>query len=108
MKQISYEVLETFYQGEIPGYIKSAGKTYITIQISDWSGSQALKITLADVIEYYATQERNIVSGIRTLAGHSGDWRPIDHLAAEALEWFKYINRPMLEREGRKHGMTLK
>lgn len=99
--------LEDFYNGDIPDYVKDAGKTYITIRISDWDGSRALKISLNDVVTYYATQARNIWSGMRTLAGHSGDWRPIDALASEALEWFKCINRPGLAREGKKRGMTL-
>jgi len=107
VKENTNEALETFYDYEVPAYVRSAGKTYITIRISDWDGTRTLKITLKDVIAYYATQARNIWSGIRTLAGHSGDWRPIDYLAHEALEWFQYINRPKLEREGEKRGMTL-
>ena len=107
MKETIYEALEAFYDYEVPAYVRSAGKTYITLRISDWDGARTLKITLKDVIAYYATQAGNIWSGIRTLAGHSGDWRPIDNLAHEALEWFKYINRPTLEREGEKRGMTL-
>ena len=99
--------LEDFYNGEIPGYVKGAGKTYITIQISDWEGSRALKIRLKDVLVYYATQARNIWSGIRTLAGYSSDWRPVDALAKEALEWFKYMNKSTLSREAEKYGMTL-
>ena len=96
------------YKVQIPEYVTNAGKTYITIRVSDWEGARSLKITIADVIAYYATEARNIFSGIRTLAGHSGDWRPIDHLAEEALEWFKYINRSELAHEGEKRGMTLR
>ncbi len=101
--------LAQFYNSEIPEYVTNAGKTFLTIRVSDWDdGSHPLKITITDVIEYYATDARNIVSGIRTIAGHSGDWRPIDHLAKEALEWFKYVNRSELAREGEKRGMTLR
>jgi hypothetical protein len=107
VKEKTYEALETFYDYEVPAYVRSAGKTYITIRISDWDGTRTLKITLNDVIAYYATEARNIWSGIRTLAGHRGDWRPIDEIAHEALEWFQYINRPVLEREDEKRGMTL-
>lgn len=103
-----FKALAQFYNGDIPAYVKHAGKTSLTIQVSDWEGSRPLKITIADVIAYYATEARNIFSGIRTLVGHSGDWRPIDHLAEEALEWFKYINRSELAREGEKRGMTLR
>jgi len=99
--------LEAFYNYEVPGYVKSAGKTYITISVSDWEGTRILKITIEDVIEYYVTDARNIYSGTRTLAGHSGDWRHIDNLAKEALEWFKYANRTQLARAGEKRGMTL-
>ncbi len=100
--------LEQFYHGDIPGYIKDAGETYITVQISDWDDSRVLKITLSNVIDYYATDARNILSGIRTIAGYSGDWKPIDQLAQAALEWFKYVNRLVLAREGERRGMTLR
>jgi len=99
--------LTNFYYDQVPNYVRSAGKTYITIQVSDWEGARTLKITLKDVIKYYATDARNIYSGIRTLAGYSGDWRHIDNLAKEALGWFKYVNRADLVREGKKRGMTL-
>jgi hypothetical protein len=101
-------VLEQFYHGDVPAYITDAGKTFLTIRVSDWDGTRTLKITITDVIEYYATDARNILSGIRTLAGHSGDWRPIDALAKEALAWFKYVNRTRLAREGEKRGMLLR
>jgi len=107
MKVQIQEPLDEFYRYDIPGYVRSAGKTYITIRVSDWEGSSTLKITIGDVIEYYATQARNIYSGMRTLAGYSGDWRQIDYLAKEALEWFKHVNRTHLAREGEKRGMTL-
>ena len=107
MQENVHRALGIFYNGEVPTYVKGAGKTYITIRVSAWDGTRTLKITLKDVINYYATQARNIVSGIRTLAGYSGDWRPIDNLAQEALQWFKYINRPTLARESEKRGMTL-
>jgi hypothetical protein len=107
VKEKIYEALETFYDYEVPAYVRSAGKTFITFRVSDWEGARTLKITLKDVIAYYATQAGNIWSGIRTLADHSDDWRPIDHLASEALEWFQYINHSVLEREGEKQGMTL-
>jgi cytochrome c oxidase assembly factor CtaG len=108
MKEMIVHELENFYNGTVPGDIVNAGRTFLTINIADWEGQRILKITLADVILYYATEARNMMSGIRTLAGYCSDWRPVDNLAHEALEWFKYINRPQLAREAEKRGMTLK
>jgi hypothetical protein len=102
------EKLEEFY-GEIPDYVVGAGKTYIKITTSDVITEEAkdLKITIEDVTNYYANDARNISSGIRGIAGHYGDWRPIDNLAKEALSWFKFVNREGLNREAKKHGMEL-
>ncbi len=82
-------------------------KTLVITLAPDWqySESRELKVTIKDVIEYYATQARNIVSGCRTLAGHTGDWRPIDNLAKECLEAFKIMSIEELRKEARKRGI---
>lgn len=97
-----------FYNGDIPGYVLKAGKSFLVIRISDWRGDQNLKITIKDVAKYYATQANNIISGCRELAGYISDWRPIHYLAQECLEWFKHVNIDQLRREGRKQGLTPK
>ncbi len=102
------ELLLEFYQNEIPSYVKSASKNSIDIVVSDFEGSKRLHITIADVIQYYYTQARNIVSGMRCIAGYYGDWRPIDQLANECLEFFKYANRAEVEKQGLEFGMELK
>ena len=104
------EQLQSFYGNEVPDYVKSAGKSYITIMTgNDWEGDPSpLKITVKDVIAYYYKDARDILSGCRTLAGFSSDWRGIDRLAKECLEWFKLVNREALAREGKKYGMELK
>lgn len=102
------KALEKFYLNETPDYVVNAGKTFIVIRVSDWQGSKNLKVTVRDVVLYYRTQANNIVSGCRTLAGHTGDWRPIDALAKECLEWFKAVNIELLRREGRKEGLIPK
>ena len=97
-----------FYGDDIPAYVRGGGKTYLNIKTSDYLDQpKTLKITLKSVIEYYKTQARNITSGMRTLAGHSGDWRNIDQLAKEALEYFKTVNIDTLKREAQKNGMSL-
>jgi len=103
-----FDKLDEFYQGDIPEYILEAGKTFIKIRVSDWRGDQDLKVTVKDVVEYYRYEARNISSGCRTLAGYTGDWRPIDSLAKECLEWFKFVNIEALRREGRKYGLIPK
>lgn len=103
-----FDKLAEFYQGSPPDYILEASKSYIKIKVSDWRGEQDLKITPRDVVEYYCYQADNIISGCRTLAGYTGDWRPVDRLAKECLEWFKFVNIGALKREGRKHGLSLK
>ena len=107
MTEQIYTALEKFYNGDVPGYVKNAGKSYITVQVGSWDGTRRIKITLKDVIVYYDTQAGNIISGTRVLANHHDDWRLIDNLAKEALAWFRHINRSALEREAKKRGMTL-
>ena len=66
------------------------------------------KITMEDIINYYKYQAPNISSGYRTLAGFGGDWRPIDNLANEVLEWFKFQNIDNLKRMSKKMGLEPK
>ncbi len=84
--------LKEFYGWDIANYILGAGKSFIKIRVSDWRGEQDLKITLKDVAEYYRKWADNITSGCRVIAGYAGDWRLVDRLAKECLEWFKLVN----------------
>ena len=85
------ERLRKCYREEIPDYILDAGKSFIKIRTADnVHGKRDVKITVKDVTCYYAHDARNISSGCRTLAGITGDWRPIDILAHECLEWLKF------------------
>ncbi len=84
--------LEEFYQGNVPEYILDADNSFIKIRVSDWRGEQDLRITPKDVIEYCCRWAGNITSGCRVIAGYAGDWRPIDRLVKECLEWFLFVN----------------
>jgi len=75
--ETSRTALEKLYGGQIPDYIVSADRNQLTIMIADFQGSRDLTITPRDVAEYYAGQAGDVQSGLRTLAGHSGDWRQI-------------------------------
>ncbi len=101
--------LTDFYeQGDIPEYILEAGKSYIKIRVSDWQGDQDLKVTVKNVVAYYVYWVDNIISGCRTLADYTGNWRPVDRLAKECLEWFKFVNIRALRIESRKCGLVPK
>jgi len=104
-----WEALDILYNYEVPEYITGIKKSEISIRVTKgWGESINLTITPEDVIEYYHKDARNISSGIRTIAGFSGDWRHIDELAKESLEIYKVINREALIREADKHGMQMR
>lgn len=103
------EKLEDLYYEGIPGYIRDATRNYVVINSgSDWEGYSEHKITIEDVVRYYAHEAGNIVSGIRTLGGIVGDWRNIDAMANECLEIFKVLNIEKLRSESRKIGLEPK
>ena len=66
------------------------------------------KVTVGDVIYYYAHDARNITSGCRRLGSIVGDWRPIDCLAKTCLQIYKVLKRDQLVREAKKFGMSPK
>ena len=82
------------------------GKTFIDITLAeDWQYPQRTKrIRLDDVAKYYAYEARSM-SGCRTIAGITGDWRPIDYIASECLEYFKAVNIEGMRKAGRKFGI---
>jgi len=93
-------------QEQLGEFVERAGKSFLTIRTTDVFGEPtSLKITLADVAEFYRTQANNLGSGIRTLADLSGDWRPISELADLALSWFKSVNVDGMRRAARKVGL---
>jgi len=96
------KVYDLYWDGEIPEYFKRICKEYLVVLVSDYPGSNEHKITIEDVVEYYATQATNITSGCRTIGTVSGDWRNIDYLAKECLEIFKAINMEALRRISKK------
>jgi len=93
-------------QEQLGEFIERAGKGFLVVRTTNVFGEPtSLKITLADVAEFYRTQANNFGSGIRTLADLSGDWRPISELADLALSWFKAVNVEGMRRAARKVGL---
>jgi hypothetical protein len=96
-------------KGLLGGFVKRAGKSFLVIRASNvFDDQETVKITPDNLAEFYATEARNITSGLRTLAGLSGDWRPVSNLADIALGWFKRVNIEGMRRAGRKVGLTPK
>ena len=110
MKKDIHEKLTAFYGGDIPRYILNAGKTSITLRTGvNVFGDRNVKITMDDVADYYRTQAGDAThSGCRTLAGMAGDWRPIDMMARECLEWFKAVNIAGMRRTAKIQGLMLR
>lgn len=92
---------------QIGEFVQRAGKGFLVIRAADVFGdATTIKITPVNLAEFYATQANNLSSGIRTLAGLSGDWRPISELADVALSWFKSVNIEGMRRAGRRVGLV--
>jgi len=90
-------------------FVVKEGKTYLKIRVSNVFDTVSVqKFTISDVVEYFATQARNITSGCRVLGGLAGDWRPVDELAHYCLEYFKSVNIKELRRVSKQFGLTPK
>ena len=107
MSQTMKENMTTTAQEMFGGFVEKAGKTFLVLQAANVFGeATTIKVTLDNLAEFYATQANNLSSGIRTLAGLPGDWRPISELADLALAWFKHINVEGMRRAARRIGLT--
>src|SRR5689334_4116465 len=88
-------------------FVQKAGKTFLILNCADVFGEgQTIKVTLDNLAEFFATQACNLSSGCRTLAGLTGDWRPISEVANLCLTWFKRVNAEGMRRAGRTVGLT--
>jgi hypothetical protein len=96
-------------QEMLGGFVIKAGKNYLTVRAADDFGEPTkVKITPANLADFYATQANNLTSGIRSLAGLYGDWRLVSQLADLALDWFKTVNVEGMRRAARKAGLAAK
>lgn len=95
--------------GDVPEYLEIRNKNKIIIKAEEWEGAgiKKVEITPEDIIRYYKTQAGGM-SGVRTLAGFSTDWRMVDNMAKESLEIFKIINPERLRTLAKRQGMTPK
>jgi hypothetical protein len=83
-----------------------AGQTFVDVNVVDWMEvPQMIRVRIKDLVRYFARESRSL-SGCRTLAGITGDWRPIDMMARECLEWFKSVNIVGMRMTVRKRGLV--
>lgn len=88
--------------------MKTQGKTFIDVEVvSDIFPQRTIRVRIDDVAKYYAEEARSM-SGCRTLAGMTGDWRPVDYIAQDCLEYFKQVNVVGMRKAGKKYGLTPK
>ena len=85
------------------------GKTFIDVNLAeDWQyPARTKRVRIADVARYFKTEARSM-SGCRTLAGITGDWRNIDYIAQDCLGYFKEVSVEALRRAARREGMEPK
>lgn len=96
-------------KGLLGAFVKRTRKNSLVVKASNVFGEPTtIRITPKNLAEFYATEARNLSSGIRTLAGLSGDWRPISELADLALSWFKQVKVEGMRRAARRVELTPK
>lgn len=90
----------------VGNFVIRAGKTFLVLRCNDvFSEERTLRVTCDDVLGFYRWQVGNY-SGCRTLAGLTGDWRPISELARACLNYFKAVNVAGLRRAAKKVGLN--
>jgi hypothetical protein len=105
----NFELLNKFYRDKVPAYIKGAGKARIVIHVGDEVfGYRDVKITIEDVVKYYAFEASDFRHDLRMIADYISDWRHVDRIAKECLEWFKFVNAVRLKRTAHKYGLMPK
>lgn len=105
----NFELLKKLYRDKVPAYIKRAGKASIVICAGDEVfGDRDVKITIEDVVKYYAFEASDFRHDLRMIADYIRDWRHVDRIAKECLDWFKFVNAVRLRRTARKYGLMPK
>lgn len=90
----------------IGSFVVRAGKTFLVLRCNDvFEEERTLRVTLDDVAVFFRWQAGNY-SGCRTLAGLTGDWRPVSELARACLDYLKTVNVVGMRRAARKVGLV--
>ncbi len=82
-------------------WLIDANKDRVSGYVEDMFGErQEIFVTVANIVEYYTIEASDMLSGVRTLAGFTGEWRSMDSIAGVILEWFKQVNLEAIQKEG--------
>ena len=90
---------------EWPKWLVVKNPRTLIVTVNDWQGTQEHEVTIEDIVEYFASEARNILSGIRKLGNITGDWRQIDELAHFCHEIFKITAMKELRSAAKKYGL---
>lgn len=101
------KVKEYFFERDLdfPEWLRVKNSRTLIIRVDGWDPGE-YKVTVEDVIRYFAHDAQNILSGARWLSQIVGDWRNIDALAHFCNEIFKVTAPGILRRTARKYGLT--
>jgi len=103
------KVAEALFENglEMPDWLKVKNSKTVLVKVDSWQAGEH-KVTVEDVVKYFAFESCNLFSGIRRLGGIIGDWRQIDNLANLCHEIFKITSIRELRRTARKYGLKPK
>lgn len=83
------------------------GKTYVILNYESVFGETLrARVTVDDVARYYRHEACNLSSGCRRLASIVGDWRQVDYIAKDCLDYFKGVNLNGMRRAAKRLGLT--
>lgn len=107
------ERVERLYGGELPDYLEIRDTDTLVIRAAPYEGAPVQEVTISprDVVTYYRQDNPRGcagMSGCRTLATFTTDWRTVDAMAREAMAIYRVLNREALEQEGSRYGMRLR
>src|SRR3972149_11517167 len=89
-------------------YLWEMGISFRSYTVYVNTGKKRQRVSVDDIVRYYAFEAQNLSSGIRTLGTINGDWQRIDNLAKICLLIYKVLKRDELQKMAHKFGMELK
>ncbi|KAF0179867.1 MAG: hypothetical protein FD164_1952 [Nitrospirae bacterium] len=81
-----------FYRNSIPDHVIDAGKSHITLRLTDdLCNYRDYVVTICDVHSFFANLKKRR-EPIVALGGYSGEEAYMRNIALECLRWFKFVS----------------